>query len=91
MRKIECFNHHKHGHCASQCLDKKKSKGEQHQTRVATFAKTQMNKFTTKFEKHFSLVTCLSTNTIPRNIWYVDNGASRHMTSSQQLFSSMKK
>jgi hypothetical protein len=50
-----------------------------------------MNEFVAKFEKDFSLVSCLSTSTIPRNAWYVDNVASRNMTSSLQLFSSLKK
>jgi hypothetical protein len=38
-----------------------------------------------------SKVSCLSTSTIPRNAWYVDSGASQHMTSARQLFSSLKK
>jgi hypothetical protein len=33
-----------------------------------------VNKFAAKFEKDFSLVSFLSTNTILRNVWYVDNG-----------------
>jgi hypothetical protein len=45
-----------------------------------------MNKFVAKFEKDFSLVSCLSTSMIPR-----DSGASGHMTSARQLFSSLKK
>jgi hypothetical protein len=50
-----------------------------------------MIEFLAKFEEDFSLVSCLSTSTIMRNAWYVDNGASRHRTSTRQLFSSMKK
>jgi hypothetical protein len=50
-----------------------------------------MNESTTKFEKDLSLVYYISTNMIPRDAWYVDSGASRHMTSTQQLFSSLKK
>jgi hypothetical protein len=50
-----------------------------------------MNEFTAKFKKDFWLVSCLSTSTIPSNVWYVDSGASRHITSTQQLFSSLKK
>jgi hypothetical protein len=50
-----------------------------------------MNDFAAKFEKDFLLVYYLSTNMISRNAWYVDSGASRHMTSARQLYSSMKK
>ena len=48
-----------------------------------------MNEFVAKFEKDLLMVSFLSTNVIPRNVLYVDNGASRHMTSAWQLFSSL--
>jgi hypothetical protein len=38
LSKIKCFSCHKHNHYASQCLDKKKGKGKQHQKQLATFA-----------------------------------------------------
>jgi hypothetical protein len=89
LSKIECFICHKHGHYASQCLDKK-GNGKQQQE-VAASAETQVNEFVAKFEKDFSMVSCLSTNTVSRNVWYVDSGASHHMASTWQLFSSLKK
>jgi hypothetical protein len=89
LSKIKFFIYHKHGHYASQGLDKKKGKGKQQQKQVATSAKTQMNELIAKFEKDFSMVSCLSTNTVPRNVWYVDSGASCHMTYARQLFSSL--
>jgi hypothetical protein len=58
---------------------------------VVASAETQVNEFATRFKKDFSLVSCLSTRTIPRNAWYVESGASRHTTSTQHLFSSLKK
>jgi hypothetical protein len=48
-----------------------------------------MNEFASKFEKYFSMVSCLSTTTTPRNAWYVNSEVSFHMTSAQQLFSSL--
>jgi hypothetical protein len=42
-----------------------------------------------KFEKDFSLVSFLSTSTTTRSAWYLDNGASHHMTEAQELFSSL--
>jgi hypothetical protein len=38
-----------------------------------------MNEFVAKFETYFSMVSFLSTKTIPMNVWYVDSGASLHM------------
>jgi hypothetical protein len=49
-----------------------------------------MNEFVAKFVKDFSLVSFLTTSTISRNVWYVDSGASRHMTSTKQLCSSLR-
>ena len=49
-----------------------------------------MNEFASKFEKDFLMVSCLFTNMVPRNARYVENGASRHMTSTQELFSNLK-
>jgi hypothetical protein len=48
-----------------------------------------MSEFVVKFEKDFSLVSCLSTNTISRSAWYVDSGASHHMTSARELFTNL--
>jgi hypothetical protein len=89
LSKIKCFICHKHDHYASQCPEKKKGKGKQQQNQVATSTETQMSEFASKFEKDFLMVSCLSTSTVPRNAWYVDNGASRHMTSARELFSSL--
>ena len=48
---------------------------------------TQMKTFSSKFEKDISMVSFLSSNTALKNVWYVDNGAPRNMTSSIELFS----
>jgi hypothetical protein len=51
--------------------------------------KRQLDEFATNFEKHFSLVSCLSMSTPTRSAWYLDNGVSRHMIKAQDLFSIM--
>jgi hypothetical protein len=45
-----------------------------------------MSKFASKFEKDFSMVSCLSTSMVPQNVWYMDSGASRP---ARELFSSL--
>ena len=48
-----------------------------------------MNEFSAKFESDFSLVSCLSTSIVARSAWYLDSGASPHMTEAWELFSSL--
>ena len=62
-------------------------KEEEAHREVVALVETQMNDFASKFEKDFSMVSCPSSRTIPKNVWYLDSGASRHMTLAQELFS----
>jgi hypothetical protein len=71
MRKFKCFACHKFGHYAGQCPNKKKKQ---------TTTSATVEEFSTKFDKEFSLVVCLSTRTTHSDMWYIDSGASRHMT-----------
>jgi hypothetical protein len=78
LSKIKCFSCHKNGHYASQCLEKKKKGNEKMQTTTST--ETQLDEFATKFEKDYSMISFLSTSTTTRSAWFLDSGASRHMT-----------
>jgi hypothetical protein len=49
----------------------------------------QLDEFAVKFEKDSSLVSCLSTSTTTRSVWYLDSGASRHMTKARELFNNL--
>jgi hypothetical protein len=53
--------------------------------------KTQLDEFVVMHDKEFSLVSYLSTSTIRGSAWYLENGASHHMTKSWELFSSLMK
>jgi hypothetical protein len=47
-----------------------------------------LDELATKFEE-FTLVSCLSTNTVTRSAWFVDSGASHHMIEAWDLFNSL--
>jgi hypothetical protein len=71
---------------ASQCPNKKKGNKN---SQMATSASTKVDEFAARFENEFSLITCLSSST-SNGVWYIDNGASSHMTRVWDYFSSLK-
>jgi hypothetical protein len=75
MSKVKCFACHKFGHYAGQCPNKKKKQ---------TTASVEVEEFSTKFDKEFSLIACLSSRTTTPDTWYIDSGASRHMTAVRE-------
>jgi hypothetical protein len=77
VSKVKCFACHKFGHYVGQCPNKKKKQ-------VA--ASADVEEFTHKFEKEYSLLVCLSSRASSTSIWYIDSGASRHMTSVREYF-----
>ena len=70
MSKVKCFAYHKFAHYAVQCPNRKKKQ-------VA--ASTDLEEFSSKFEREFSLIACLSSCSGSSRVWYIDSGASTHM------------
>ena len=70
MRKFKCFACHKFGHYAGQCPNNKKKQ---------FVASIDVEEFSHKFEKEYSLLVCLSSRASSTSIWYIDSGASYHM------------
>ena len=85
--KIKCFVCRKNDHYAFQCSKNKKGKGKTQ--RVAESIVTRLSEFATKFKSDFSLVSFLSNNTVARSAWYLDSGASHHMTEARELFNKL--
>jgi hypothetical protein len=57
--------------------------GEMPRSRQTT-ASAEVEEFSTKFDKEFSLIACLSSRTTTPDTWYIDSGASYHMTSVRE-------
>jgi hypothetical protein len=81
MSKVKCFACHKMGHYAGQCPNKKKKR------QVA--ASAEVDEFTARFEREFSLLICLSMSAASTNVWYIDSGASSHMTGVHEHFTNL--
>jgi hypothetical protein len=83
--KIKCFSCHKPGHFAIQFPNKKKGSKKSH---MAALVSAEGDEFATRFKNEFSLIACLSSSTSSA-VWYIDNGASSHMTGVWEYFSSL--
>ena len=89
LSKIKHFNYGVFGHYLMKCLrknegDDKKKKGKQ----VAGVASsTKIDDLSRRLESEdFALISHFSQGTINELAWYVDSGASKHMTSSHDVF-----
>jgi hypothetical protein len=79
MSKVKCFVCKKFGHYVGQCPNRKKKKG-------GTAATTKELDFQTQFQRECAfLICCTSVETTP-SIWYIDSGASSHMTGFKSTF-----
>jgi hypothetical protein len=84
MSKVRCFACHKTGHYASQCSNKKKKKLE---PKVST--STEIVEFGEKYEEFFLMTGLVGSGCLvfeDINVWFVDNGASWHMTGMRSVF-----
>ena len=48
-----------------------------------------MEEFSSKFDREFSLVTCLATCSVSSSVWYIDSGASAHMSGVRECFTEL--
>ena len=49
----------------------------------------EVDKFNRNFDEEFCLIACMEITT-GRNIWYIDNGASSHMTGQKRFFKDLQ-
>jgi hypothetical protein len=81
LSKVKCFHCHEHGHLATNCPQKKKNK--------KVVGATIGEALTSKFELDFSLIACMDSSALG-SMWYLDSGASFHMTRDKDLFSDLE-
>ena len=83
MSKVNCFIYHKKEHFASQCPDRKKKSN----TQMARSA--QVDEFSRNFDEELCLIACMASTT-RSSIWYIDSGASSHMTGQKRFFKDLQ-
>eukprot|EP00253_Pinus_taeda_P021524 PITA_21524 len=81
MSKVKCFHCHQHGHYATNCPQKKKNK--------QAVGSAGGEALASQFELDFSLIACL-VSSVMGSVWFLDSGASFHMTGDRDLFSDLK-
>eukprot|EP00253_Pinus_taeda_P006996 PITA_06996 len=81
MSKVKCFHCHQHGHYATNCPQKKKNK--------QAVGSVGGEALASQFELDFSLIACL-VSSVMGSVWFLDSGASFHMTGDRDLFSDLE-
>ena len=90
--KVKLFNYGKMGHFLLRYLMKKKGDNEKRKGKqvasVATSA--EIDDLTRRLEEEdFAMISHFSHGTINEDGWYVDSGAMKHMTRSQEVFETL--
>jgi hypothetical protein len=84
MNKVKCFACNNMGHYVGHCPNRKKKQG-------GTVASAEVDEFASQFEGDFSLLISWSTVETPSSIWYIDSGASSHMSGVREHFTDLTK
>jgi hypothetical protein len=83
MSKVKCFACKKIGCYAGKCPNRKKRPSGATTT-------IDEEEFTTQFERECAFFFCCTTVETTPNIWYIDSGASSHMTGVREHFTNLR-
>jgi hypothetical protein len=86
MSKVKCFFCNKMGYYVEQCPNRKKKKKQ-----GGTTTSAEKDEFASQFEREMSLLVSLSTVETPSSVWYIDSGASSHMSGVREHFTDLTK
>ena len=84
LSKVKCWHCQEMVHYAITCPKKKRKGKEQF---VA--ASAEISEFVARFDEEFALVAGQLTDGTSTPLWYIDSGASRHMSGVQESFSEL--
>eukprot|EP00253_Pinus_taeda_P007099 PITA_07099 len=79
--KVRCFHCHEVGHFVTNCPLRKSKKGSREGSQGEALA--------SQFELDFTLFTCMVSSMVGSG-WFLDSGASFHMTSEKSLFNTLE-
>ena len=82
MSRVKYFHYHEHGHYATNCPQKKKNK--------KVLGSAAGEALASQFELEFSVIACMVSSAMGL-VWYLDSGASFHITGDKEIFSSLQK
>jgi hypothetical protein len=79
--KVKCFHCHEHGHLTTNYPQKKKNK--------TVVGAATSEALVSQFELDFTFITCMASSSLG-SMWYLDSGASFHMTGDKESFIDLK-
>jgi hypothetical protein len=83
LSKVRFYACNKFGHYANQCLIKKKKGGNEKQVEMAAPAMFGKEELAKRFQDEFLPVSHLLESTIHEGAWFLDSGATKHMTGTR--------
>jgi hypothetical protein len=81
LSKVKCFHCHEHGHLTTNYPQMRKNK------KVVEAATGEA--LASQFDLEFSLIACMESSA-SGSVWYLDSGASFHMTGDRESFSDLE-
>lgn len=83
MSKVKCWACKKMAHYAPTCLERKNKR------KKGTAASAEVEQFASQFGQDFAFITSSSSRSTSSDVWYIDSGASRHMTGTREFISEL--